>query len=100
MTCQELYQYEVLEDAYTRISGSPPPDIEERVTDLLNHLIWGSYVPGDDPANDEIVKAAIRRLLHSGHSRRLDPELQALAGGLGMEGEINEDLYRCRTRRT
>lgn len=80
-----LFQYGKLADAYLSITDGTPPDLEERTINLLNHLAWGSYQPGDDITNDEIVKAAFGLLLHSHPDAELDPELSQLAHSLGVE---------------
>ena len=60
------YDFDVLAAAYRWLCfDTEPPDLEVRVMNLHNHLIWGSYKEGKDLMNDKIVKAAERLLFAS-----------------------------------
>lgn len=61
---QAVYEYENLSDArYRAIDALSDEAIdrpeEETIINLQNHLIWGSYDPGEDPDMDTITLTAI-----------------------------------------
>lgn len=58
------HDFDVLAAAYRQLSGREPPDLEVRIMNLHNHLIWGTYRPEEDPINDAIVEAAERLLFY------------------------------------
>lgn len=60
----EVYAYDTLSAAYATIWDSLSEDCldkteEEVIINLQNHLLWGSYEPGEDPDMDSITLAAI-----------------------------------------
>ena len=55
----EVYDYGNLEQAYLEVTGCAD---EEKVINLQNHLIWGSY-RSDGSVTDKVVMKAIMNVL-------------------------------------
>ena len=56
--CADVHDFDMLETAFRSAfmySGELTYDIEEWLIILHNHLIWGSYIPGDDPVADIVI---------------------------------------------
>jgi|JTFO01.1.fsa_nt_gb hypothetical protein len=56
---EEVYDYSNLEKAYLEVTGYAS---EEKVINLQNHLIWGSY-QSDGSVTDKVVMKAIMRIM-------------------------------------
>lgn len=64
---KEVFDYCTLEAAYEAaflyLDDDIPYNAEEWLINLQNHLVWGSYGPGENPNMDVVVLSAIDIIL-------------------------------------
>lgn len=63
MAYSEIYDYGRLEKASRCLHLEETEEMEVGLLNLHNHLVWHSYVPGEDPAADAILSSVIAELL-------------------------------------
>lgn len=74
----DVCDFDRLSEAWRALEPAAPFP-EEFLTNLHNHLVWRSFVPGENETTDRVVRAVIRNLLVERQIQDIDDDVKTLA---------------------